>query len=57
MSSPDILAANRVRGSSMPSSSDTVSRAASMRSSGRISATWVIVSRSTRAETGWRSAW
>ena len=49
MSRPDIIAANRLRGSSMLSSSDTVSRSASMRSSARMSATCAIVLRSTRA--------
>ena len=34
-----------------------VSRKASVRSSGRRSATCAIVVRSTRAATGWRSAW
>ena len=57
MSRPDIIAANRLRGSSMLSSSDMVSRNASMRSSVRMSATCAIVLRSTRAATGWRSAW
>src|SRR6266536_5956887 len=52
MSRPDIIAANRLRGSSMLSSSDTVSRRASMRSSGRRSTVCAIVLRSTRAATG-----
>jgi hypothetical protein len=56
MSSPDILAANRLRGSSMLSISDTASRNASMRSSTRMSATCAIVPRSIRAATGCRSA-
>ena len=57
MSRPDISAANRLRGSSKLSSSDKVSRNASVRSSTRMSATCAIVVRSTRAATGWRSAW
>jgi hypothetical protein len=38
-------------------SSDTMSRTALMRSSGRISAVSAMVLRNTRAATGWRSAW
>jgi hypothetical protein len=49
---PDISAANRLRGSSMLRSSETVSLRALVRSSGRRSASCPIVLRSTRAATG-----
>src|ERR1700682_4807007 len=57
MSRPDIIAANRRLGSSRLKISDIVSCSAFVRSSGRRSITCAIVVRSTRAATGWRSAW
>jgi hypothetical protein len=57
VSRPDIIPANRLRGSSMPRSSVTVSRNALVRSSARrSSATCAIVLRNARAATGCRSA-
>ncbi len=57
MSSAEIIAAMRLRGSSMLSMSSTVSRSAWLRSSMRLSATCAMVFCSTRAPTGCRSAW
>src|SRR6185312_15756051 len=56
MSRPDIIAANRLRGSSMPRNSDIVSRSAFVRSSARRSAIAAIVLRNTRAAIALRRA-
>src|SRR5882724_2033049 len=57
MSSPDIIPAYRLRGSSIVISSEKVSRKAFVRSSPRLSAVCAMVILSTRAPIGCRSAW
>ena len=57
MSRPDSIPAIALRGASSAISSPIVSRRASLRSSPRMSAVSAIVFCSTRAATGWRSAW
>jgi hypothetical protein len=54
---PDIIPANLLRGSSMLSSSEMVSRTASIRAPERVSAVCAMVLVNTRAPTGCRSAW
>ena len=54
---PDSIAANRLRGSSMLSSTEIVSRRASICPPAPASAVCAMVFRNTRAATGCRSAW